>query len=197
MIIGLTGGMGSGKSTVAKCFRELNIKVLDTDQIAHALVIPGQPAFQAIVEHFGVNVLQTNGTLNRGKLRSIIFESYPERQWLEQLLHPLIKQAILEETALIPPEKYIVIEIPLLFEANFQEMVDRVLVVDCDEKLQIERVNRRDGMNDATQAILKTQIPRTTRLAHAHDVILNEGSIEELKKKVLNLHLYYHELAKL
>lgn len=203
MIIGLTGGIGCGKSTVAQLFRELNVAVIDSDHITRELVAPHQPAHQAIVEHFGPSILDSEGNLNRAKLRSLIFEDFEERRWLENLLHPLAKDEILRLSQKISVghysdhhvKKYIVVEIPLLIEAHFEHSVDRILVVDCKENFQIERVARRDGVPiQAIQSIVNAQTQRAVRLAKAHDVILNEGSKEELKQKVKALHQYYTEL---
>lgn len=196
MIIGLTGGIGSGKTTVAQMFRELGVEVVDSDQITRGLVAPEQPAFQKILEHFGKEYLNKDGTLNRAKLRSTVFESSEKRQWLEELLHPLVKEAILEIKAKIPAGKYIIVEIPLLVEANFENAVDRVLVIDCREATQIERVEKRDGLpKTVIQTILDTQASSSNRLSKANDVIENEGHKEDLKAKVKALYLYYNELV--
>lgn len=198
MIVGLTGGIGSGKSSVAKLFRDLQVVVIEADQIARDIVNIDKPAFHEIVKHFGEKILQADKSLNRAKLRSIIFESVAEREWLEKLLHPLIKEEIKQKTANIPKGKYVIIEIPLLLETNFHTMVDRILVVDCFETQQIERVRLRDGSSAETvKSIIQSQVSRTQRLAAAHDIITNDSSQEELKQKVKNLHLYYLELAKL
>lgn len=203
MIIGLTGGIGCGKSTVADLFRELKVPVIDSDQIARELVAPHQPAYEAIVNHFGNSVLNDQGNLNRAKLRSLIFENQEERIWLENLLHPLAKDEILRLSQKISEghysdvhiQKYIVVEIPLLIEAHFEHAVDRILVIDCNESIQIERVARRDGIpTEAVQSIVNAQTERAVRLSKAHDVLLNEGTKEELKSKVRSLHQYYLEL---
>jgi len=203
MIVGLTGGIGCGKSTLAQLFRELNVPVIDSDQITRELVAPGQPALKAIVQHFGESILNQDGSLNRSKLRSLIFQSASERLWLESLLHPLAKEEILRLREKIlaghyseqHSHNYIIVEIPLLIETHFEHAVDRILVVDCDESLQIERVAARDGVpHTAIQDILKTQANRSDRLAKANDVVVNDGSLEDLKSKVNALHRHYHEL---
>lgn len=197
MIIGLTGGIGSGKSTVAQIFRELKITVIDADQITRRLVAPGEAALDKIVSHFGAGILQPNGELNRSKLRSRIFESTEERQWLEKLLHPLVKAEILRFAALVPTREYSIIEIPLLIESKFEGAVDRIVVVDCLEAQQIERVALRDAIpRSSIAAILKTQADRKTRLAMADDVISNDSTRDILKQQVRALHNYYSELAK-
>jgi len=207
MIIGLTGGIGSGKSTVAKFFRDLGVKIIDADQITRELVLEGKPALEKIVEHFGSQIVQkenNNGDkniLNRKKLREIIFKNSDERLWLEKLLHPLVKQEILEKK--IPSyskEKayigYIIVEIPLLIEAHFHDVVDRILVVDSPESSQIKRIVERDQVNTSdVETIVKTQIERSARLAEADDILVNDGTVLELKNKVNNLHKKYIELT--
>lgn len=196
MIVGLTGGIGSGKTTVAQIFRGLQVEVIDSDQITRKLVEKNTPIYQQILARFGEGILQTNGLINRSKLRSIVFDSPEERKWLETLLHPLVKEEILNLRKTLTKGKYIVVEIPLLIEADFQHAVDRILVIDCDESTQIDRVIRRDALpENILQAILKSQATREARLREAHDVIENEGSQTELKSKVDNLHNYYLQLA--
>lgn len=196
MIIGLTGGIGSGKSTVAQYFRSLNIEVIDSDQITRQLMANGKEAYHRIVEHFGDKILQKDGSIDRSKLRSIVFEATEERKWLENLLHPEVKEEILKIKTNIPKGKYIVVEIPLLIEADFQDAVDRVLVVDSSESLQIARVKERDALTVSTlEAIMKTQVDRAKRLTFADDVIENEGTRDELKARVKNLANYYSELS--
>ncbi len=197
MIIGLTGGIGSGKSTVAQIFRDLKITVIDADQITKRLVAPGEAALDSIVSHFGPTILQPNGELNRAKLRSRIFESVEERRWLEKLLHPLVKADILKCATLISPGEYCVVEIPLLIESQFEGAVDRILVVDCLESQQIDRVAIRDAIpRSSIAAILRTQADRKTRLAMADDIISNDTTRDVLKQQVRTLHIYYSELAK-
>lgn len=196
MIIGLTGGIGSGKTLAAKYFRELNVPVIDSDQITRKLVEPNQPDYQAIIDHFGKGIVQKDGSLNRPKLRSLVFENPEERKWLEDLLHPKVKEEILRIKAELPKGKYAVVEIPLLIEADFQDAVDRILVIDCAEHLQIERIQRRDAVPESTlKGILKSQTDRNTRLQWAHEIILNEGTFDELRNKVKSLDDYYSRLT--
>lgn len=197
MIIGLTGGIGSGKSAVAQCFRELGAIVIDSDQVTRQLVEPNTPVLEKIVKRFGERILNKDKTLNRTLLRVIIFDSTEERQWLEKLLHPLVKEHILERAEAIPKGHYLLVEIPLLFEANFQDVVDRILVVDCPEDVQIARVSKRDATPQGSiESILKTQVSRTERLEQADDVIDNSGDKALLKTKAEALHHYYLELCK-
>lgn len=194
MIIGLTGGIGSGKSIVAQYFRELGVTVIDADDIAHQLLISNPTVIAAIIQRFGPDFLKSDHTLDRARLRSLIFEFPKERLWLESLLHPLIKADILARASR-STSVYTVIEIPLLIESNFQDEVDRILVVDCSEDLQVARVLKRDAIPIAAiQAILKSQADRITRLRQADDVIENTSDHASLKVKVLALHHYYKEL---
>lgn len=196
MIVGLTGGIGSGKSTVAQYFRSLNVEVIDSDQITRQLVAKGCPAYHEILKHFGETMLQNDGSINRSKLRFIIFESPEERIWLEGLLHPMVKTEILKIKENIPKGKYCVVEIPLLIEANFHDAVDRILVVDCNESTQVERVKLRDALPQSImEEILKSQTDRAKRLTYADDVIENEGTREDLKARVQTLANYYNELS--
>ncbi|MCL4143744.1 UNVERIFIED_CONTAM: hypothetical protein GTU68_022571 [Idotea baltica] len=194
--IGLTGGIGSGKSTAAKRFSELGVSVINLDEISREVVLPGSPALEKIREHFGSEILLQNGALDRQKLREIIFQHESERSWLEDLLHPIIRdrQNELIESA---ESNYVVIEIPLLTENQLQHTVDRVLVIDIEEQDQIKRAAGRDGANtNEISAILKSQASRKERLSIADDVIENSGSIEELHTKVLELHEQYLEISK-
>lgn len=198
MIIGLTGGMGSGKTTVANLFRKQGVWVVNSDHIIRDLVAKGKPSLKKIVNHFGPTILQKDGTLNRSKLRSLIFNSPQEKKWLEDLLHPQVKKYILKLIPQIPKGKYLMVEIPLLVETDFQNEMDRVLVVDCDKKYQIERIIKRDNNSiSLLKAILKNQVSRKTRLSFADDIIKNNGTEEALKKRVEDLHRYYIKLTKL
>lgn len=189
LLIGLTGGTGSGKSTVARYFSELGITVIDADLIAREVVTPNTKAFEQIIERFGPGFLDDQHHLRRDKLRQLIFKNSHERQWLENLLHPLIlkKMYQLAKDASSP---YCILEIPLLLEKNVQ--VDRVLVVDSTPELQIERLQRRTNMNiEEITAILETQLSREKKLARADDIIHNEGNLNELQQQVKNLHQKY------
>ncbi len=195
LIIGLTGGIGSGKSTVADLFSRLGIPVIDADQAARDVVAPGETALETIVERFGGEMLNPNGTLNRARLRERIFADAAARKELESLLHPLIRSRMQERlNALDTP--YAILSIPLLIESGRADTVDRVLVVDVPEQQQIERVCRRDGISEEqAHAILTAQSSRETRLAAADDVIDNSGSPAALEQLVQTLHLKYLALA--
>ncbi len=195
MIVGLTGGIGSGKSTVAQYFRDYGVAVIDTDEIARQLLEPNQPAQKEVIHHFGKKILQPDGTLNRAQLRTLVFESDADRHWLEALLHPLIKSEVLAYSK--KNHAYFIVEIPLLIEAHFEDVVDRILVVDCPLELQIERIQKRDGTSLALiQKMIQSQVDRNTRLKKADDVIENMGDKDALKNKILALHHYYTKLSK-
>ncbi|MCC5873429.1 MAG: dephospho-CoA kinase [Gammaproteobacteria bacterium] len=195
LVIGITGGIGSGKTAVSDRFAARGIVVVDADLASRVVVEPGRPALDAIREHFGNEVIHADGSLDRAALRSKVFADASERRWLEQLLHPLIGEEIRNglQAAASP---YAVLVSPLLFEAGQVTLVDRVLVVDVPEDLQVERTAARDG-NSAEQvrAIMAAQTDRSTRLAKADDVIVNDRGLDELDAAVEALHQHYLKLA--
>ena len=193
--IGLTGGIGSGKSAAEQFFAELGIKVVDADQSARAVVEPGMPALSDIQQHFGDEVIQSDGSLDRTALRARVFNNDTERQWLESLLHPLIDQHTRSELN-AAQSPYAIYSAPLLIESGGHHKVDRVLVVDVPESLQIERASQRDGAKTQDiEAIMAHQCSRQQRLDVADDVIDNSDSLEALKEKVLSLHQQYLALS--
>lgn len=190
-ILGLTGGIGSGKSAAAQCFFDLGIHLVDADNAARWVVEPGRPALAQIAEHFGAGVLQTNGTLNRAALRELIFKDPQQRAWLEGLLHPLIREEIKQYLARAQ-SPYAILVSPLLLETSQHQMVQRVLVIDVPEAVQIERTVLRDKTNEAqVRAILKAQASREERLSRADDVIVNDRDPAWLKSEVERLHHFY------
>lgn len=192
--IGLTGGIGSGKSTVAHFFSELGVQVIEADTIAQDLTAYGTPAYLAIVDHFGQQVVSSNG-LNRKKLREIIFNSPEEKYWLESLLHPLIKQKIQQETV-NSPSPYCVIVIPLLIETQSTNLIDRVLVVESSFENQLKRSMKRDASDEAViKLIINQQASKKERAAIAADIMTNDSDITSLKKKVKFLHQKYLQLS--
>jgi dephospho-CoA kinase len=190
-ILGLTGGIGSGKSAAAQCFIDLGVHLVDADNAARWVVEPGRPALAQIAEHFGAVVLQTDGTLNRSALRELIFKDPQQRVWLEGLLHPLIREEIRQYLARAE-SAYAILVSPLLLETSQHQMVQRVLVIDVPESVQIERTVLRDRTNeDQVRAILKAQASREERLRRADDVILNDRDSAWLKSEVERLHHFY------
>ncbi len=192
--VGVTGGIGSGKSAVADYFVSQGICIVDADIVARVVVEPGTKALTAITERFGNDIL-INGQLDRGKLRTIIFAAADERKWLENLLHPLIEQQIIDQLSQAT-SRYAVLVSPLMLEIGQQALVDRVLVVDVPEYIQIERTMTRDQMTEEqTRQILNSQISREQRLAKAHDVVDNSGSLAQLRQYLEPLHQRYLRLA--
>jgi len=193
--VGLTGGIASGKSTAAKFFGALGVPILDSDQIARDVVEPGQPPLERLVERFGRKILTPDGHLDRPALREIVFSDPKARADLEALTHPAIGAAM-EARSAAAGGPYQSLVIPLLIEKNLSAHVDRVLVVDCDEELQIRRLRDRDGSTPAqVQAILQAQAPRAARLSAADDVIRNDTDMSAVRDQVAALHARYLELA--
>ncbi len=196
LVIGLTGGIGSGKSTVAKLFAEKGIAVIDADELAHEMTARGAPALKQIAAEFGHDILLTDGTLDRSKLRTLVFADDAKRQWLEQLLHPLIRKAMARQIA-ASSSPYCIVVIPLLFETTPNPLIERILVVDTPEEQQIARTVDRDKTSaEEVRTILKTQVNREMRLSLANDVIHNEGLLGELPPQVNKLHEIYLTAAK-
>lgn len=189
--IGLTGGIGSGKSTVANLFAKLGAPVIDADLISHKLTQIGTPCFKKIVAYFGSEILNPKGDLNRAKLKKIIFDSPEKKTWLENLLHPLIRDEMAKQVLELK-FPYCIVMIPLLAEAQQHPMVDRILVVDLPREAQLQRVLARDKMTiEQANKIINAQASREARLALADDVIMNEGSPDELQAQVKALHEKY------
>jgi dephospho-CoA kinase len=194
--IGLTGGIASGKSTVTQRFAELGVPVIDADVAARNVVERGKPGLDQVVRRFGPGVLDASGNLDRPALRALIFSDSASRQALDAILHPLIR-ADMEQQAATATGPYLVMAIPLLIEGGrAHDRVDRVLVVDVDEALQLQRVQARDGSSaDQARAILASQASREARLAAADDVLRNSGSVADLRQAVDRLHEKYLHLA--
>ena len=195
LVVGLTGGIGSGKSTVAALFQELGALVIDTDQLSRQLTKPASPAFNAIIQHFGPIFLKPDGTLDRPALRHKIFKEPNERIWLEELLHPLIFKALDQQiTQSLAP--YCIVVIPLLTEIKPNPLIQRVLVVDATLSQQLQRTLKRDQHHSGNvPAILKTQSSREKRLQLADDIIPNTGHPKALRKYVQYLHDLYMKLS--
>ena len=193
LVVGLTGGIGSGKSEAAAMFAARGVPVIDTDAIAHALVAPGQAALQAIAKAFGAAALQPDGGLDRAWMRQRIFADPAARQTLENILHPLIREEVRQSLERNADAAYQIVMVPLLFETGaYAQMIDRSLLVDCDETLQISRAMARSRLSESeVRAIMAAQWPRAQRLAAADDVIRNEGSLQELAEQVQAKHEKY------
>lgn len=193
--IGLTGGIGSGKSTVAALLATRGVPIIDTDEIAHRLTEPGQPVFDEIVHAFGQDILDATRRIDRNKLRERVFANAGERQRLESILHPRIHEVVREKLdALYAP--YCILVVPLLIESGFVDLVDRVLVVDASEGAQIQRTAARSGLTEPEiRKIMAAQVSRAQRLQKADDVIDNNGDRKHLEKEVERLHRWYLSLA--
>lgn len=196
-IVGLTGGIGSGKTTVANLFAELGVDIIDADVIAREVVAKGSPALIKISDHFGADVIQSNGHLDRALLRKTIFSNETDKLWLNNLLHPLIREQLISQTT-AASSPYCLLVVPLLIENNLGALVDRVLVIDVKESTQIARTTMRDkNTAEQVQAIMNSQIARATRQANADDLLNNDDCpVEKLKCAVKQLHEKYLELAK-
>lgn len=194
-IVGLTGGIGAGKSTVAELFRAHGVPVLDADAVARELVDKGKPALTRLVQEFGREMLDKDGALNRVKLRALVFSDAARRRQLEALLHPLIREEMQVRLKQLKAP-YCIVCIPLLVETGQTASVQRVLVIDAPDDLRRRRVMARDGLNAAEfSAILAAQASRKERLAAADDVIINDGARDALKQRVDELHRHYLQLA--
>ena len=194
-VVGLTGGIASGKSTVAEHFAALGVPVIDADAVAREVVAPGEPALQALIEAFGETIVAGDGTLDRARLREIAFSDDAHRRQLEAILHPAIGERM-QQRIHEADSPYVIQMVPLLVETGGHQLVDRVLVVDAPEATQVERVTARDGVPaEQAEAILRAQADREQRLAHADDVILNDGDPQHLAQWVDNLHQAYLEMA--
>jgi len=193
--VGLTGGIASGKSTVANLFAALGATIVDTDLLAREVVAPGSPLLATIARHFGPldsrGVLQKDGSLDRARLRELVFADPAERQWLEALTHPAIRE-LTDKRCEEATGSYVIVAIPLLVETAGADRFDRVLVVDCDREIQLARLQARDGSTREQAArLLAAQATREQRLAVADDVILNNGDIAALRDQVEKLHRRY------
>lgn len=193
--VGLTGGIASGKSTAASLFGALGVPVIDADVISREITAPGAPLLARIAERFGPRYLRPDGSLDRRALRELVFSDAQARADLESLTHPAIFQTI-EERAAAADGPYQLLALPLLVEKGHAPLVDRVLVIDCDEALQIRRLQARDGSTlEQAQAILAAQAPRAARVDAADDVIVNEGDLNSLRDQIERCHMRYLGLA--
>ena len=190
-VVGLTGGIGSGKSAAAQIFRTCGVEVIDADSLAREVVEPGQPALDDIAAYFGSELLTAEGHLDRAALRKIVFSNPEQKSWLENLLHPLIAK-LLQRRLNATKSPYAILESPLLLETEQYKLVDRVIVIDVNEEIQIARSVRRDGSDEAViRSIIASQIDRSKRIQHADDLVSNEEGLEQLREKVEALHSKY------
>lgn len=194
-IVGITGGIGSGKSTIAGAFRQLGVDTVDADYASRAVVEPGMPALASIEAHFGGDIIQEDGSLNRAALRSIVFSDPEQKKWLESLLHPLIREWIVEQLE-NSSGAYIILESPLLFETDQHQLVDTVLLVDLPESLQIERACARDNnLADQIKRIIDAQMSRQDKLSKADLVFDNSQPLASVASRVADLHNQFLSLA--
>ena len=191
MIIGLTGGIGSGKSAAADFFQNEGISVIDTDQLARKVIEKDTPGYSKVVESFGANILDNNDSIDRAKLREEVFNDNEKRKILESIAHPLVRELMVQKIS-SSTSPYSIIMVPLIFETNSAKNYDRVLVIDCDVEIQLARATIRDENSaDLIQKIIDSQCSRSERLSIANDVIPNNNSIEDLKKRSLAMHNFY------
>ncbi|WP_305966757.1 dephospho-CoA kinase [Marinobacter salsuginis] len=189
-IAGLTGGIGSGKSTVARLFGELGVHWVDADDVAREVVEPGTPALERIAEHFGEHILTSEGALDRAQLRGIVFQQPEERAWLETLLHPIIREELIRQ---LNPQNYelpyVLLVSPLLLETDQHELVDRIIVIDVPKDVQLERTMARDtNSREQVERIIAAQMSREDRLARADEVIDNDRPLDGVTRQVRELH---------
>jgi dephospho-CoA kinase len=195
--VGLTGGIGSGKSVASSMFGELGAAIVDTDEISRALTAPGGAAIAAIRESFGPEYIAADGGLDRARMRSLVFGDADAKRKLEGILHPRIRDRMRAAVA-AARESYVIAVIPLLFETGVcLDLLQRVLVVDCEESEQVRRASSRSGLHaQDVRAIMAAQLPRAERLKRADDVLRNDGSVEALRAQVVRLHARYLDLAR-
>ena len=194
-VVGLTGGIGSGKTTVANLFSRQGIEIIDADEISRTLVKTGSPVLEAIIKHFGSSITDAERNLDRKQLRELVFADNAEKEWLENLLHPLVRQEIQRQVA-ASSSQYVIIVVPLLLESENYSDVDRILVIDVPEDVQLERIKKRDGSSETlARSMMDAQMKREGRLESADDVISNNSSMDSLEKQVKNLHHQYLQLS--
>lgn len=195
-VVGLTGGIGCGKTTISNEFKRLGITIIDADEIARDVVAPGSEGLEAIIKQFGPEIVKSDGYLNRAKLRSIVFAKPEKTQWLNDLLHPKIRAQMLAELS-ASVSSYTILSVPLLLENGMQTLCNRILVVDILPEQQLQRVLARDQSEPATiKKIMTAQIDRKKRLSLADDIIDNSGQPSESMEQVQKLHQIYTKLTK-
>jgi dephospho-CoA kinase len=191
LVIGLTGGIASGKTTISNLFSELGVPIVDTDIVSRELLEKGQPGFLKIQQKLGNSYLLEDGDINRAKLRQAVFNDLELKAWLESMLHPLIYRSSQQKLELQAEAKYSILVVPLLFETNFDSLVDRILVVDCSRETQLKRLLTRDNIDESLATkMLNQQLSNDERLSKADDIIHNDLG-NNLKAQVENLHQHY------
>jgi dephospho-CoA kinase len=196
MIIGLTGGIGSGKSVAANFFQNEGITVIDADHLAREVIEKETPGFKSIVDYFGSDILDEDGSIDRGKLRREAFDNNEIKKVLESITHPLVRELMAERISAVQ-SPYSIIVVPLIYETKSMSAYNRILVIDCDTELQLERATSRDNnSNRLIQKIIDSQCSREERLSIANDVIPNNDSLENLKSRSLEMHKFYLGLCK-
>ena len=196
MIVGLTGGIGSGKSAAGIFFELLGITTIDADQLAKDVIAKDSPGYHCVINSFGQSILDSSGSIDRASLRVEAFNNPERKKLLESIIHPLVKNAMFESIA-ASKSMYSIIMVPLIFESNSMTSYDRILVIDCKENLQLSRASVRDkNSSELIQKIIDSQCSREERLSIANDVIPNNDSLEDLKLKVSEIHNFYLELSK-
>ena len=195
--VGLTGGIASGKTTIGNLFSRHKVPIIDTDVISRELLEPDEDAFKQTVAHYGIDILDDTGSIDRVSLRQIVFSSDVEKKWLETMLHPLIYHRSHEAILKNSMADYVLLVVPLLLETNFQSLVDRILVVDCSVEIQISRLLKRDNIDsELAHKMLSQQLSNPERLARAHDIIDNQLDKLALESQVDNLHQHYLALSR-
>ncbi len=191
MIIGLTGGIGSGKSAAANFFQNEGITIIDADDLAREVIETNTPGFKSIVDYFGSKIIDSDGSINRGHLRKEAFNDEEKKKFLESIIHPLVRDLMADRiTASNSP--YSIIMVPLIFETNSMNNYNRILVIDCDQKLQLERATLRDNNSkQQIQKIIDSQCSREERISIANDIIPNNDSLENLKIRTMAMHEFY------
>ena len=195
MIVGLTGGIGSGKSAAANFFQNEGITVIDADGLSREVIEEGTPGFASIVNYFGSKIIDSDGSINRAHLRKEVFDDEEKKKLLESIIHPLVRDLMVKKIA-ASKSPYLIIMVPLIFETNSMSNYNRILVIDCDPKLQLERAMLRDNNSKAQiQKIMDSQCSREERISIANDIIPNNDSLENLKIRSIAMHKFYLGLS--
>ena len=195
MIVGLTGGIGSGKSAAANFFQNEGITVIDADGLSREVIEEGTPGFASIVEYFGSKIIDSDGSINREHLRKEVFDDDKKKKLLESIIHPLVRELMVKKIA-ASKSPYSIIMVPLIFETNSMSNYNRILVIDCDPKIQLERAMLRDNNSRAQiEKIMDSQCSREERISIANDIIPNNDSLENLKIRSIAMHKFYLGLS--